>query len=164
MPAMFFAVDENGIVRGVNRVAIESLGYSEEELVGHNVMVVVHPLDHAEVAGRLAACFADPSATHTFSFRKIRKDGTMMWVKEVTRVVDGPDGAARTASGLTPTEQTIGALAAQGLTNREIADRMFLSPKTVEVNLTRIYRKVGVRSRAALASRFARDGQPWGKP
>jgi DNA-binding NarL/FixJ family response regulator len=43
----------------------------------------------------------------------------------------------------------------EGLTNREIADRVFVSPKTVEVNLTRIYRKLGVRSRAALASRLA---------
>ena len=65
------------------------------------------------------------------------------------------------ATGLTPTEETIARLAAAGLTNREIADRTFLSPKTVEVNLTRIYRKLGVRSRAGLASRFAsEDPQP----
>ena len=61
----------------------------------------------------------------------------------------------RAATGLTPTEETIARLAIEGLTNREIADRAFLSPKTVEVNLTRIYRKLGVRSRATLASRFA---------
>jgi DNA-binding CsgD family transcriptional regulator len=64
----------------------------------------------------------------------------------------GPNGI--TPQTLTPTEGTIAALAAQGLTNREIADRTFLSPKTVEVNLTRIYRKLGVRSRAALAGRL----------
>jgi len=46
-------------------------------------------------------------------------------------------------------------LAASGRTNREIADALFLSPKTVEVNLNRIYRKLGVRSRTALAARFA---------
>ena len=55
---------------------------------------------------------------------------------------------------LTPTEATIAQLVAEGLTNREIAGRMFLSPKTVEVNLTRIYRKLGVRSRAGLAREF----------
>lgn len=58
-------------------------------------------------------------------------------------------------AGLTSTEETIARLVASGLTNKEVADRTFLSPKTVEVNLTRIYRKLGVRSRAALASRFA---------
>jgi DNA-binding CsgD family transcriptional regulator len=63
----------------------------------------------------------------------------------------------RAAEGLSPTEESIARLAGEGLTNREIADRVFLSPKTVEVNLTRIYRKLGVRSRAALARRFAAD-------
>jgi DNA-binding CsgD family transcriptional regulator len=63
----------------------------------------------------------------------------------------------RGSEGLSPTEETIARLAAEGLTNREIADRTFLSPKTVEVNLTRIYRKLGVRSRAVLAGRFAVD-------
>jgi DNA-binding CsgD family transcriptional regulator len=63
----------------------------------------------------------------------------------------------RSSADLTPTEETIARLAGQGLTNREIADRTFLSPKTVEVNLTRIYRKLGVRSRAGLAGRLAGD-------
>jgi len=63
----------------------------------------------------------------------------------------------RSDGSLTPTEQTIARLAVEGLTNREIADRAFVSPKTVEVNLTRIYRKLGVRSRAALASRWESD-------
>jgi DNA-binding CsgD family transcriptional regulator len=57
------------------------------------------------------------------------------------------------AGGLTPTEEIVARLAAEGLTNREIAERAFLSLKTVEVNLTRVYRKLGVR-RAALASRL----------
>jgi DNA-binding CsgD family transcriptional regulator len=63
-------------------------------------------------------------------------------------------GRAATDS-LTATEQMIARLAAGGLSNREIADRVFLSTKTVEVNLTRIYRKLGVRSRSALAARYA---------
>jgi len=64
---------------------------------------------------------------------------------------------------LTPTEERIARLAADGLTNKEIADRSFLSPKTVEVNLTRVYRKLGVRSRTALAGRFAGE-RPVVKP
>src|SRR5262249_34136337 len=65
----------------------------------------------------------------------------------------------RTSTDLTPTEERIARLAVAGLTNREIADRTFLSPKTVEVNLTRVYRKLGVRSRTVLASRLAtQDG------
>jgi DNA-binding NarL/FixJ family response regulator len=64
------------------------------------------------------------------------------------------------AEGLTPTEETIARLAAAGLTNREIADRAFISPKTVEVNLTRIYRKLSVRSRAGLAGKVALGESP----
>ena len=57
---------------------------------------------------------------------------------------------------LTPTEERVARLA-EGLTNREIAERTFVSLKTVEVNLTRVYRKLGVR-RATLAGRLA-EGQ-----
>ena len=40
--------------------------------------------------------------------------------------------------------------AASGLTNREIGARLFLSPKTVELHLGRVYKKLGVRSRTEL--------------
>ena len=48
-------------------------------------------------------------------------------------------------------------LAASGATNREIASRLFLSVKTVEANLSRCYRKLGVRSRVELARGLERD-------
>lgn len=83
--------------------------------------------------------------------------GTPVWAEraraELARIPE-----RRSGTELTPTEERIARLAAAGLTNREIADRAFLSPKTVEVNLTRVYRKLGVRSRAALAGRFAGGG------
>jgi DNA-binding CsgD family transcriptional regulator len=42
---------------------------------------------------------------------------------------------------------------ASGLTNKEVAHRLFMSPKTVDATLARIYRKLGVRSRTELARR-----------
>src|SRR5260370_3764294 len=51
---------------------------------------------------------------------------------------------------MTPSEERIAQLVATGLTNREVADRAFISPKTVEANLARIYDKLGVHSRAEL--------------
>ena len=54
---------------------------------------------------------------------------------------------------LTQTERQVADLAVGGSTNREIAERMFISVKTVEANLSRIYGKLGVRSRTELASR-----------
>jgi DNA-binding CsgD family transcriptional regulator len=64
-------------------------------------------------------------------------------------------GAVRARSELTETEERIAKLAAAGLTNREIAAAAFVSQKTVEANLSRIYRKLGIRSRAELGLRLA---------
>lgn len=58
---------------------------------------------------------------------------------------------------LTPTERRVAAMAGSGMTNREVAAALFMSPKTVEANLARVYRKLGIRSRAELGSRLARD-------
>ncbi|WP_020579947.1 helix-turn-helix transcriptional regulator [Actinopolymorpha alba] len=56
---------------------------------------------------------------------------------------------------LTATEERVARLAAQGATNRAIAAALFLSPKTVEANLARIYRKLGIASRAELGAAMA---------
>jgi DNA-binding CsgD family transcriptional regulator len=56
---------------------------------------------------------------------------------------------------LTPSEEAVASLAGSGLTNREIAERMFISAKTVEANLSRAYRKLGIRSRAELGALMA---------
>jgi DNA-binding CsgD family transcriptional regulator len=61
-------------------------------------------------------------------------------------------GLRRTSPGLTPTEQRVAALAARGMTNREIAREAFISQKTVEANLGKVFRKLQIRSRSQLAS------------
>jgi DNA-binding CsgD family transcriptional regulator len=47
----------------------------------------------------------------------------------------------------------VSTLVAQGLSNREVAAELYVSPKTVQYHLTRIYAKLGVRSRSELAAR-----------
>ena len=56
---------------------------------------------------------------------------------------------------LTETERRIAELAATGMTNREVAAAAFVSPKTVEANLARVYQKLGIRSRAELGARLS---------
>jgi DNA-binding CsgD family transcriptional regulator len=56
---------------------------------------------------------------------------------------------------LTPSERRVAELAAQGPTNREIAQTLFVTPKTVEVHLSSIYRKLGISSRSQLAGALA---------
>ena len=65
---------------------------------------------------------------------------------ELARAVVGPHQSAQ----LTPSEQRVAELAASGMKNRDVATALFISPKTVEANLARIYRKLGIKSRAEL--------------
>jgi DNA-binding CsgD family transcriptional regulator len=68
-----------------------------------------------------------------------------------------PPSGAPSSLDLRPTEDRVAALVAAGSTNREAADALFVSIHTVEANLKRIYRKLGVRSRTELASKFRSD-------
>ncbi|WP_344088028.1 AAA family ATPase [Luedemannella helvata] len=74
--------------------------------------------------------------------------GATPWIAQATRAA-APDPAE-----LTATEARIAALVRAGASNREIAAQLFLSIKTVEATLTRVYRKLGVRSRTQLSSRL----------
>jgi DNA-binding CsgD family transcriptional regulator len=64
----------------------------------------------------------------------------------------------RPTGELTPTEERVVALAAEGLANKEIARTLFVTVHTVEVHLSRAYAKLGVRSRSQLAGRLAAHG------
>ena len=68
----------------------------------------------------------------------------------------GRSEAEQIASPLTGRERDVSELAATGATNREIAAQLQIAERTVEVHLTSTYKKLGVRSRSALASRILR--------
>ena len=62
----------------------------------------------------------------------------------------------RAPEELTEGEERVAHLAAQGLTNSEIAARLFMSRRTVEANLARAYAKLGIHSRAELGALMAK--------
>jgi DNA-binding CsgD family transcriptional regulator len=66
--------------------------------------------------------------------------------------------------GLTPQQRQIVRLASDGLTNRQIADRLFLSPRTVSSHLYRSYPKLGVAGRHQLRDVIARASTPTPAP
>ena len=71
--------------------------------------------------------------------------------------------AANGEDGLTPQEDAVRRLVCRGMTNRQIAAELLVSPKTVEVHLTRVYRKLGVSSRnqlMAISEKTPRPGAP----
>ena len=80
--------------------------------------------------------------------------GAPTWAEQA-RAELGRVGLRRAPDELTATERRVAELAAAGLTNREVASAAFMSPKTVEANLARVYRKLGIRSRAELGARMA---------
>jgi DNA-binding CsgD family transcriptional regulator len=80
-----------------------------------------------------------------------RELGAALWADRTRAELGRIGGRAPTAAHLTPTEERVAELVAEGQTNREVAGSLFMSVKTVEANLTHIYRKVGVSSRRQLA-------------
>jgi DNA-binding CsgD family transcriptional regulator/tetratricopeptide (TPR) repeat protein len=87
--------------------------------------------------------------------------GARPWSEQAARTLARADGGVAApaprrpeTAAFTVTESRIAAMVREGASNREIAARMFLSVKTVEATLTRMYRKLGVRSRTQLSSKL----------
>jgi DNA-binding CsgD family transcriptional regulator len=78
--------------------------------------------------------------------------GAALWADKTRAELARIGGRAPSSLALTPTEDKVAALVASGSTNREVAEALFVSVHTVEANLKRIYRKLGIRSRTELAS------------
>jgi DNA-binding NarL/FixJ family response regulator len=81
--------------------------------------------------------------------------GAALWAEKATTETARIGGRTPGPLDLTPTEQKVAKLVGSGLTNREVAHAVFLSVSTVEANLRRIYRKLGVRSRTELSRRLS---------
>jgi DNA-binding NarL/FixJ family response regulator len=82
--------------------------------------------------------------------------GASLWEARAAEELDRA-APGRSAGELTPAERRVAALVARGLKNREIAGRLYMGVATVEAHLTRIYRKLGIRSRSELV-RLVMDG------
>ena len=84
--------------------------------------------------------------------------GAALDLDRARRVLDAAAGKDR--SPVTPREEEVLGLLAEGLTNRQIAERLVVSEHTVHRHVTNILRKLGVPSRAAAAAHAARSGVP----
>jgi len=77
------------------------------------------------------------------------------WAQAAAAELDRVSGRRTTpGGGLTPGEQRVAELVAAGLSNKEVAEQLYLSVYTVEAHLSRAYAKLGVRSRGQLARRL----------
>jgi DNA-binding NarL/FixJ family response regulator len=87
--------------------------------------------------------------------------GAGMWVmharEQLERIGAGRDEAR---GGLTPTQEEVAQLVISGSTNREVADRLFMSVHTVEAHLSAIYRALGIRPRNDLGRALGSAAPP----
>jgi DNA-binding CsgD family transcriptional regulator len=81
--------------------------------------------------------------------------GAPLWVARAEKELRRARPRPRRDGELTSAERGVAALVAAGRTNREVAAELFTTVGTVEVHLTRIYRKLGLRSRTELARQVA---------
>ena len=81
--------------------------------------------------------------------------GAQLWAQRARIELERTGVRHTDGDELTPTELRVAELAADGLTNRRIAETLFVSAKTVEANLARVYLKLGIRSRAQLGAAMA---------
>jgi DNA-binding CsgD family transcriptional regulator len=82
--------------------------------------------------------------------------GACLWAEKTRAELRRLGGRPSRRTALTAAERSIADLVAAGRSNADVAHELFISPKTVEWNLSKIYRKLHVRSRAELAAKFAK--------
>jgi DNA-binding CsgD family transcriptional regulator len=132
----------------------------EEAVVHHERLLVASERGRTLIAlgatYRRAGRRRDARATLHEALELFEQTGARIWADRARAELGRLGG--RTASGdeLTPTELRVAELVAKGRTNKEVASALFVTVRTVEANLTRIYSKLGIRSRSELAARAAR--------
>ncbi len=93
LPLMLFKLDRQGTVLSANEHGSQELGYAGGELVGRPVFEVIHPEDRLALERQLDLALDNLGAVLRWELRKLRKDGSEMWVRETVRAVHDPRGA-----------------------------------------------------------------------
>lgn len=154
--------------RGEHRAAVTRLASARERLAG-----LGYGLEEARAAFALAALHAGRPgrapgpASYDEAARLFRRCRALPWLRQVEAAVaaqaagppPAPPAVPDALAGLASMERQVAALVMEGATNREIAARLFVSVKTVEATLTRVYRKLGIRSRVDIV-RLAAGRRP----
>ena len=86
-PSMYFTLDPDATVASVNEFGASQLGYAVEELTGQPVGIVIHDEDKQAVLDQLAESLRNPGEVYFWRFRKVRRDGTILWVEEFARTL-----------------------------------------------------------------------------
>ncbi|WP_430782888.1 ATP-binding protein [Actinoplanes sp. G11-F43] len=131
------------------------LSIAEAHILGPVVRGTVHvnvarcllatgrPGEAADHAGAAASLLADWGGWRVAELARVR---SRLGMTETEQAVSGP-------AALTPREREVAVLISDGLTNNELARRLYISPKTAAVHVSNILRKLGVSSRTEVAAK-----------
>jgi PAS domain S-box-containing protein len=86
-PVMYFMVSPTGTVLSVNAFGAAQLGYSAADLIGQSVLTVFFEEEREFVRAQLATCAKELGHPRSWEIRKVRKDGTGLWVRENAKAV-----------------------------------------------------------------------------
>jgi len=135
--------------------ASTALAAYEDALAGHEEVDI--PLDRGRTllalgaAQRRAKRRREARATLMHAADLFDEIGATLWAGRARAELRRISGRAPTAGALTPAEERVAVLVVEGKTNSEVAAVLFLSDRTVEGHLSRIYAKLGIRHRTQLA-------------
>jgi PAS domain S-box-containing protein len=91
-PTMLFTLDPDGKVISANEFGARQLGYTSGELKGQSVLKVIYPEDHPRMVEQLQVCLKSPGEIFHWQLRKVKKDGSLIWVDEDARAMPGSAG------------------------------------------------------------------------
>ncbi|OEC86446.1 MULTISPECIES: PAS domain-containing sensor histidine kinase [Methanobacterium] len=91
-PSMYFTVDCEAVILSVNQFGAEQLGFTVHELVGQSVLKVFHEKDKKDAILNIKRCVKNIGQLFHWELRKVRRDGSMIWVKETARAVKETGG------------------------------------------------------------------------
>jgi PAS domain S-box-containing protein len=91
-PTMIVTLDGDLMMLSVNPACASQLGYTINELEGQSVLKLFLAEDHPTLIEQLRKCLQNPNQVHRWQFRKIRKDGGILWVDEIAQAVYDRNG------------------------------------------------------------------------
>lgn len=162
-PALGGALRVRGLIASAQGRHADALGDLDESVA--TLDGLGHPLESARsllargIVQRRAKRRAEARASFQAARAIFAQIGAVLWADRASSEERRLGGRRATSRDeLTATERRIAELAADGRSNREIAAELYVTERTVEANLTRVYRKLGLRSRTQLA-RLPRTGE-----
>ena len=151
-----------GLLAASNGRVDEAIRLYGEALVLHAQLEL--PLDRGRTLLALGAAQRrvkrrrDARATLKEALDVFERIGAALWADRARAELKRISGRAATPGALTPAEERVAAIVAEGKTNREVAAALYLSDRTVEGHLARIFGKLGIRHRTELAGALQTRG------